>query len=70
MVFRFTRSDRIVRAEDINEYITLAASNAKIDTAGGIPTADYTEQLKMRPCLERDLATYMYTSEILLSQIE
>ena len=70
MVFRFTRPDRIVKAQDINEYISLVATNTKIDTASGTPTADYSELIAIRPCLERDLTINMYNSDVLVSQVE
>ena len=70
MVFRFTMQDRILKAEDINEYISLVATNAKIDSASGSPKADYSELIAIRPCLERDLTINMYNSEFLVSQIE
>ena len=70
MVFRFTRPDRIIKAEDINEYINLVATNTKIDTASGTPTADYSELIAIRPCLERDLTINMYNSDVLVSQVE
>ena len=70
MVLRFTRADRTIKAEDINEYISLVATNAKIDSASGTPKADYSEPIAIRPCLERDLTINMYNSEVLVSQIE